>query len=96
MKKIKKHLNQFGLVAAALGFIFGHTASEFIASIVGDAFMPAIGLMLGIESWENHTFSWGTYSMQWGMILKDGIRLLIVATLVIWILQWLQEHESDI
>ena len=42
MKKIKQHLNQYGLVAAALGFAFGHTASDFIHSLVEGAVMPAI------------------------------------------------------
>ena len=53
--QLKKVLSRFGLVAAALGFVFGHSASEFILSIVEDAIMPIIQISLNIEDWKTHT-----------------------------------------
>ena len=49
MKTIKKHLKQLGLIAAALGFVFGHTASDFINFIVVGAITPIIGMVLDID-----------------------------------------------
>lgn len=93
MENIKKHVNQFGLVAAALGFVFGHTASEFINSIVLDAIMPVLSLLLNIPDWQNHNLVVGAYSLVWGDIVKNGIRFLIVAIGIIYILRWLEDAE---
>ena len=94
MKKIKQHLNQYALVAAALGFAFGHTASDFIHSLVEGAIMPAISLIFQVDDWQNHTFLIGSYSLLWGEIVKNGIRFFIVATSVIYILKWLDESHK--
>lgn len=93
MKTIKNHLKQFGLIAAALGVVFGHTASDFIKSVVVDAIMPIIRLVLNIDDWQNHSIAFGAYSIIWGDIVKNGIRFLIVAVGIIFILRWLEEVD---
>ena len=93
MKTIKNHLKQFGLIAAALGFVFGHTASDFINSVVVGAIMPMIRIVLNIDDWQNHSIAFGAYSIIWGDIVKNGIRFLIVAVGIIFILRWLEEAD---
>ncbi|MBN42888.1 MAG: hypothetical protein CL573_05300 [Alphaproteobacteria bacterium] len=94
MRDIKKKFNQFGLLAAALGFFFGHTASDFFNSIVTDAIMPGFNLMLDVEDWQQSKINIGTYSMIWGNIVKNGIRFVIVAVSIIYILRWLEMEEK--
>ena len=93
MINIKKHVNQFGLVAAALGFVFGHTLSEFINAIVAGAIMPAFNLFFNIDDWQNHSIVIGEYSLVWGDIVKNGIRFLVVSIGIIYILRWLEDAE---
>lgn len=91
--QLKKVLSQFGLVAAALGFVFGHSASEFILSVVEDAIMPLIQIGLNIEDWKSHSVRVASTDFEWGHIVKNLIRLLIVWISVVLILQWLQREE---
>lgn len=91
--EIKKVLSQFGLVAAALGFVFGHSASEFILSVVEDAIMPLIQIGLNIEDWKTHSVNVASTDFEWGHILKNLIRLAIVWISVVIILQWLEREE---
>ena len=95
MSRMKTTLNKFGLVAAALGFAFGHTASEFISTVIGDALMPLIEIIFNIGDWQNHTISIGNYSIEWGFILKDFIRLGIITTFAILVLQWLEKPDDE-
>ena len=91
--QLKKVLSQFGLVAAALGFVFGHSASEFILSVVEAAIMPLIQIGLNIEDWKSHSVRVASTDFEWGHIVKNLIRLLIVWISVVLILQWLQREE---
>lgn len=91
--QLKKVLSQFGLVAAALGFVFGHSASEFILSLVEDAIMPFIQISLGIEDWKTHSVKVASNDFEWGHIVKNLIRLVIVWISVVLILQWLEREE---
>ncbi|MDB3963288.1 MscL family protein [Paracoccaceae bacterium] len=91
--QLKKVLSQFGLVAAALGFVFGHSASEFILSLVEDAIMPVIQISLNIEDWKTHSVKVASNDFEWGHIVKNLIRLVIVWTSVILILQWLEREN---
>lgn len=91
--QLKKVLSQFGLVAAALGFVFGHSASEFILSLVEDAIMPVIQISLNIEDWKTHSVKVASNDFEWGHIVKNLIRLVIVWISVVLILQWLEREE---
>jgi len=91
--QLKKVLSQFGLVAAALGFVFGHSASEFILSLVEDAIMPVIQISLNIEDWKTHSVKVASNDFEWGHIVKNLIRLVIVWISVVLILQWLERKE---
>jgi large-conductance mechanosensitive channel len=93
MKNVKKRINQFGLITAALGFVFGHTFSEFINSIVADAVMPIFSLIFNIEDWKNHSIFIYSYSFIWGDIVKNGIRFLVVTLGILYILRWLEDTE---
>ena len=95
MKAIKTHLNKFGLVAAALGMAFGHTASEFISSLVSSLAMPIIAVAIGMDDWQNHAISVGPIEIKWGELLKDAIRLVIISFSVIYILQWLNLEDQE-
>jgi len=95
MKKIKQNINQFGLVAAALALAFGHSASDFINSLVGDAIMPLLGYVLEIDDWQNHNLEFGPYSLKWGEIAKDAIRLFVMSAFVFGFLQWLRSEEES-
>ena len=90
---LKKVLSQFGLLAAALGFVFGHSASEFILSVVEDAIMPIIQIILNIEDWKTHSVKVASKDFQWGHIVKNFIRLVIVWVSVILILRWLERDD---
>jgi large-conductance mechanosensitive channel len=94
MSKIKPKIAQFGLVAAALGMTFGHTASGLIDSVVNDAVMPIFALVLNIDDWENHAVSLGSYVVKWGEITKNMIRLLVVSVIVVYVLRWLKEESE--
>ena len=91
--QLKKVLSQFGLVAAALGFVFGHSASEFILSLVEDAIMPLIQIGLNIEDWKSHSVRVASTDFEWGHVVKNLIRLVIVWISVVLILQWLHREE---
>jgi large-conductance mechanosensitive channel len=91
--QLKKVLSQFGLVAAALGFVFGHSASEFILSLVEDAIMPVIQISLNIEDWKTHSVKVASNDFEWGHIVKNLIRLVIVWISVVLILQWLEREN---
>ena len=95
MKAIKTHLNKFGLVAAALGMAFGHTASEFISSLVSTLAMPMIAVAIGINDWQNHAISLGPIEIKWGELLKDAIRFIIISFSVIYILEWLNWEDQE-
>lgn len=95
IKKIKLHLNQFGLVAAALGLAFGHTASELISSVVSNFVMPIVSLTFGVDNWQNDIIQLGSLKIGWGEILKDLIRFVIISVSVIYILHWLKLEENE-
>lgn len=95
MRTIRTHLNKFGLVAAALGMAFGHTASEFISSLVSSLAMPIIAVAIGINDWQNHVLSLGPIEIKWGELLKDAVRLIIISFSVIYILQWLAWEDQE-
>jgi large-conductance mechanosensitive channel len=95
MRKIKTHLNKFGLIAAAMGMAFGHTASEFISTLVSVLAMPVISFAIGIENWQNHVFLVGTIEIKWGELLKDAIRLILIAFSVVYILHWLASEDQE-
>ena len=79
LKTIKVHLNKFGLVTAALGMAFGHTASEFLSTIVSSVVMPVITFATGIDDWQNHVLLFGSMEIKWGELLKDTIRLIFIS-----------------
>lgn len=95
MKKIKPKIAQFGLVAAALGMAFGHTASGLIDSLVNDAVMPIFAILLDIDDWKNHAINVGSSAIKWGEITKNTIRLGVVSVLVVYILRWLKEEAES-
>lgn len=95
LKPIKAHLKRFGLVAAALGMAFGHTASDFISSVVSALVMPVISLIIGIDDWQNHTLVLGSAEIKWGEVLKDTIRLIFVSFLVVFLLHWMNVDHKD-
>ena len=95
MTTIRTHLNKFGLAEAALGMAFGHTASEFISSLVSYLAMPIIAVAMGIHDWQNHTLQLGPIEIKWGELLKDAIRLIIISFSVICILQWLAREDQE-
>jgi len=94
IKKIKVHLNKFGLVAAALGLAFGHTASELISSLVSNLVMPIVALTFGADEWQNDIIRLGPLELKWGEVLKDLIRFFIVSISIIYILHWLNLEEN--
>ncbi|MDA7484999.1 MscL family protein [Planktomarina temperata] len=95
IKKIKVHLNKFGLVAAALGLAFGHTASELISSVVSNFLMPIVSLTFGIDEWQNSIIRLGPLELKWGEVLKDLIRFVVVSISIIYILHWLNLEENE-
>ena len=95
MKKIRTHLNKFGLVAAALGMAFGQTASEFISTLVSGVAMPIISLAIGVDDWANHVLLVGTIEIKWGELLQNAIRLIFISFSVIYILHWLTSEDQE-
>ena len=96
LSKIKIGLNRFGLLAAALGMCFGHTASDLFNSFSSDIIMPALSLVLGIEDWQSDTVQLGSTEFKWGEVLKDSIRFLFIAISVFLILHWMTlENEKS-
>ncbi len=95
MKPIKEHLNRFGLVAAALGLAFGHTASEFVSTIVSNMVMPMISFLIGIDDWQNHILFLGSTEIKWGEALRDTIRLVFVSISVVCILHWMNVDHKE-
>lgn len=94
MKPIKDHINRFGLVAAAMGLAFGHTASEFISTIVSTVALPMISLLIGVDDWKTHVLLFGPLEIKWGEVLRDSIRLIIVAISVFYVLHWLNVDQE--
>ena len=95
MKKIRTHLNKFGLVAAALGVAFGHTASEFISTLVSGVAMPIISVAIGINDWQSHVLLVGSIEIKWGELLQDTVRLILVSSSVVYILHWLTLEDQE-
>ena len=93
MAKLKPLIEQVGLVAA-VGFVLGHTFSDFISAIVNDALMPLAEAVFLIDDWQNDTITLGNFSLKWGMIAKDLIRLIIVATMALLILRFIQKEDE--
>ncbi len=93
MAKFKPLIEQVGLVAA-LGFVLGHTVSDFISAIVNDALMPLAEAVFLINDWQNDTLNLGNFSFKWGMIAKVLIRLIIVATMALLILRLIQKEDE--
>ena len=92
----KDRLNRFGLLAAALGMCFGHTASDLFNSFSSDIIMPALSLVLEIEDWQSDTIQLGSTEFKWGEVLKDSIRFLFIAISVFLILHWMTlENEKS-
>mgnify|MGYP002638986430 CR=1 FL=1 len=95
MKRLKRHINQFGLVTAALGFAFGHTASEFINTLVSSLAMPIISVAIGIGDWETHVIQIGSLELKWGEMVSNTLRLIIVAVPVVYIMRWLVLEDVE-
>ncbi|MDA9789676.1 MscL family protein [Amylibacter sp.] len=95
IKRVKVHLNKFGLVAAALGLAFGHTASELISTLVSNLIMPILSLAFGVDDWQTHILQIGSLELKWGEVFKDMIRFLIISVSVIYILHWLNLEENE-
>ena len=92
---IRKQLGQFGLMATAVGVLFGHSASIFFSSLIDGSIMPLFDLLLEEGSWNGDTIEIGSYSLKWGDMLADFIQFVVVGFISIKAIQWLHEEDEN-
>ena len=63
---------------------FGHTASEFIFTLVSGVVMPIISVAIRINDWQNDVLLVGSIEIKWGELLKDTIRLIFISFSIIY------------
>ncbi len=95
LNKLKNNINQFGLLAAALMGIFGHTATVFLSTLIDSVVMPIFDIFLDEGAWKTDVIVIGDYHLKWGELVSDFIHLLLVGFVIFIALRWLNSEKVE-
>ena len=91
--QIKAFIKKHSLASVAVGFLLGHSGSNFLAAIIAGLVMPLFNPLLNGTDWRVHTLDVGPFAFQWGPIVADGFHLAAVIFVVVIVIKILECDE---
>ena len=78
LKEFKEFISRGNAIDLAVGVIIGAAFTGIINSIVGDLFMPVIGIVMGGIDFSGLTFNLGDTALPYGKLIQAIINFLII------------------
>lgn len=87
LKEFKAFIAQGNVLDLAIGVIIGSAFGKITASLVGDIFMPIIGIFIGGIDFKKLAITVGSANVLYGNFIQTVIEFLIIAFVVFMIIQ---------
>ena len=94
---VRAFVKKYALVTVAVGFLVGHSGSQFLESIIEGLIMPLFNPFLDGHNWHDHVVNLGPFNFHWGPIVSTGFHftaVIIVVVVVIKIFDYEEERED--
>jgi Large-conductance mechanosensitive channel len=95
MKKIKSAFHRHGLVHIAFGVTVGHSAGDFLNSMVEDLIMPVVAFFVVENDWKTDTISLGGLELKWGQVMANGLHFAVVALVIFYFLLIFEKEVEE-
>jgi large-conductance mechanosensitive channel len=93
---VKDFIEHHKLAALSVSFLFIHSASTFINSIVVGFIMPLTGPLIGTENtWRTHEFTLGPFEFEWGQSVAAGFHLFFITVITVVVLRSFTSTEQE-
>ena len=94
VQDFKDFLNEYKVIGLAVAFIMGAAVTALVNSLVGNIFMPIVGLALPSGDWQSAVVSVGAAKFGVGAFLAALINFVILAFVIFMIAKMVLKEEK--
>ncbi|OGZ44060.1 MAG: hypothetical protein A3J55_01360 [Candidatus Ryanbacteria bacterium RIFCSPHIGHO2_02_FULL_45_17b] len=93
-REFAKFLQEFNIVALAVGFVMGTASTSLVNSLVKDVLLPIATPLMGAESWREALWHIGPVTIAIGSFIAELFNFLILALIIFIIAKKLLKMET--
>ncbi|NJN41308.1 MAG: large-conductance mechanosensitive channel protein MscL [Flammeovirgaceae bacterium] len=95
LKEFRDFAMRGNVIDLAVGVVIGTAFNAIVTSLVGDIFMPIIGVMTGGLNFAGLAYSTGQASIAYGMFLQATFVFIITAFALFLMIKGINKMKSD-